>query len=44
MAQPGEQLIYVDGAVETRSPQMSAYAAPQPIKLRVVTAAPPPQP
>jgi len=44
MAQPGEQLIYVDGAVETRSPQMSAYAAPQPIRLRVVTAAPPPQP
>ena len=44
IAQPGEQLICVDGAVETRSPQMSAYAAPQPIKLRVVTAAPPPQP
>jgi hypothetical protein len=44
IAPPGEQLIYVDGAVETRSPQMSAYAAPQPIKLRVVTAAPAPQP
>jgi hypothetical protein len=36
MAQPGEQWIYVSGAVETRSPQMSSYAAPQPIKLRVV--------
>ena len=44
IAQPGEQLICVDGAVETRSPQMSAYAAPQPIKLRVVNATPPPQP
>ena len=44
IAQPGEQWIYVDGAVETRSPQMSSYAAPQPIKLRVVAAAPPPQP
>jgi len=44
IAPSGEQLIYVDGAVETRSPQMSAYAAPQPIKLRVITAAPAPQP
>jgi hypothetical protein len=35
MAEPGDQLIYVAGAVETRSPQMSSYAAPQPIRLHV---------
>ena len=53
MAEPGDQWIYVSGAVETRSPQMSSYAAPQPIKLHVTprastsvaaTATPRPQP
>ncbi len=34
-AEPVEQVIYVAGSVETRSPQQSVYAAPQPIKLRV---------
>ena len=53
MAEPGDQWIYVSGAVETRSPQMSSYAAPRPIKLHVAprastpaaaTAIPRPQP
>jgi hypothetical protein len=36
MAEPGDQLIYVSGAVETRSGQQSSYASPVPIRLRVV--------
>ena len=36
MAEPGEQLIYVSGAVETRSVQQSSYASPEPIRLRVI--------
>ncbi|MBI4909637.1 MAG: PPC domain-containing protein [Acidobacteria bacterium] len=34
-AEPVEQVIYVAGTVETRSPQQSLYAAPQAIRLRV---------
>jgi hypothetical protein len=34
-AEPGEQLIYVAGQVETRSGQQSSYAAPEAIRLRV---------
>jgi hypothetical protein len=34
-AEPMEQLIYVSGLVETRSPQQNSYAAPTPILLRV---------
>ncbi|MCS7025569.1 MAG: hypothetical protein NZV14_12285 [Bryobacteraceae bacterium] len=34
-AEPIEQLIYVSGKVETRSPQESSYAAPEPILLKV---------
>ncbi len=34
-AEPIEQLIYVDGAVETRSSLPATYAAPEPILLRV---------
>ncbi len=34
-AEPGDQLIYVSGAVETRSPQQASYAAPEPILLHV---------
>jgi len=34
-AEPGDQLIYVSGMVETRSPQASSYAAPEAIKLHV---------
>ena len=34
-AQPMEQIIYVAGDIETRSPLQSSYAAPQPILLRV---------
>jgi len=34
-AEPVDQIIYVAGLVETRSPQQSLYAAPQPIRLRV---------
>ncbi|HUQ95428.1 MAG TPA: hypothetical protein VM120_27360 [Bryobacteraceae bacterium] len=34
-AEPIEQTIYVAGTVETRSPQQSLYAAPQPIRLVV---------
>jgi hypothetical protein len=35
-AAPGDQLIYVSGAVETRSGQPSSYAAPESILLHVV--------
>ena len=35
IAEPGEQLIYVSGQVETRSGQQSSYAAPEAIRLRV---------
>ncbi len=34
-AEPVEQIIYVGGLVETRSPQQTIYAAPQAIKLKV---------
>ncbi len=34
-AEPVDQLIYVSGAVETRSGQPSSYAAPEPILLHV---------
>jgi hypothetical protein len=34
-AAPGEYWIYVGGTVETRSPQQSAYMAPEPVKLRI---------
>lgn len=34
-AEPGDQIIYVSGKVETRSPQESSYAAPQAILLKV---------
>src|SRR5579885_567128 len=34
-AEPGEQLIYLSGLIETRSPQQNSYAAPVPILLRV---------
>jgi hypothetical protein len=34
-AEPVEQLIYVRGAIETRSPQQNSYAAAQPILLKV---------
>jgi len=34
-AQTGDQLIYVSGAVETRSGQPASYAAPQAIRLHV---------
>ncbi len=34
-AEPVEQLIYVSGMVETRSPLQTSYAAPQPIVLKV---------
>lgn len=32
-ATPGEQIIYVAGAIETRSPLPTVYAAPEPIRL-----------
>jgi hypothetical protein len=35
MAEPADQLIYVSGAVETRSGQQSSYASPEPILLHV---------
>jgi hypothetical protein len=35
-AEPGDQLIYVSGAVETRSGQPSSYAAPEAIRLHVL--------
>ena len=34
-AEPVDQLIYVSGAIETRSGQQNSYAAPQPIRLRI---------
>jgi hypothetical protein len=34
-SEPLEQVIYIAGNVETRSPQMSQYAAPEPVLLRV---------
>lgn len=34
-AEPIEQLIYLSGLIETRSPQQNSYAAPTPIVLRV---------
>ncbi|MCX6591092.1 MAG: hypothetical protein NTZ56_06175 [Acidobacteria bacterium] len=34
-AEEVEQMIYVSGTVETRSPQQNSYAAPQAIRLRV---------
>ncbi len=34
-AEPVDQLIYVAGAVETRSGQQASYASPQPIRLHV---------
>jgi hypothetical protein len=37
-AEPVDQLIYVSGAIETRSGQQSSYAAPEPVRLRVVPA------
>ena len=36
IAEPGDQLIYVSGAVETRSGQPASYAAPDAIRLHVV--------
>ena len=38
-AEPVDQLIYVSGAIETRSGQQNSYAAPQPIRLRIKPAA-----
>lgn len=35
-AEPVDQMIYVSGAIETRSGQQSSYAAPEAIRLRVV--------
>ncbi len=37
-AEPVDQLIYVSGAIETRSGQQNSYAAPQAIRLRVKSA------
>ena len=34
-AEPAEQMIYLAGAIETRSPQQSAYASIQPVLVRV---------
>ncbi len=34
-AVPGEQIVYIAGRIETRSPLASAYAAPEPILLRI---------
>lgn len=34
-AEPVDQLIYVAGAIETRSGQQNSYAAPQAIRLHV---------
>lgn len=34
-AEPGDQLVYIAGRVETRSPLQSVYAAPVPILLRI---------
>jgi hypothetical protein len=40
-AEPVDQLIYVSGAIETRSGQQSSYAAPQAIRLHVIKQARP---
>jgi len=37
-AEPGEQLVYVSGQIETRSGQQSSYAAPQAVRLKVTEA------
>jgi hypothetical protein len=37
-AEPVDQLIYVSGAIEPRSGQQSSYAAPEPVRLRVLPA------
>lgn len=37
-AEPVDQLIYVSGAIETRSGQQNSYAAPQAIRLRIKSA------
>jgi hypothetical protein len=34
-AEPGDQLVYIAGRVETRSPLQSVYAASEPILLRI---------
>ncbi len=34
-AEPVDQLIYVSGAIETRSGQQNSYASPQPIRLHI---------
>ena len=39
-AEEVDQLIYVSGAIETRSPQQNSYAAPQAIRLKVRRPAP----
>ncbi|MBZ5626727.1 MAG: hypothetical protein LAQ69_49820, partial [Acidobacteriia bacterium] len=41
-AEPVDQLIYVSGAVETRSSQPASYAAPEGIRLRVAARPAPP--
>ena len=38
-AEPVDQLIYVSGAIETRSGQQNSYAAPQAIRLHIKPAA-----
>jgi hypothetical protein len=38
-AEPVDQLIYVSGAIETRSGQQNSYAAPQAIRLRIKSTA-----
>ncbi len=34
-SEPLEQVIYIGGTIETRSPQQTIYAAPEPILLRI---------
>ncbi len=34
-AEPVDQLIYVSGAIETRSGQQNSYACPQPVRLHI---------
>jgi hypothetical protein len=36
-AEPVDQLIYVSGQIETRSGQQNSYAAPQPIRLHIIS-------
>jgi hypothetical protein len=36
-AEPVDQLIYVSGAIETRSGQQNSYASPQAIRLHVTS-------